>query len=86
MSIEKKGSKKLQVSIVFRNPNITTLKDECHMPIANMLINDVFGHRIIRFLDGNTGLIQILMAEEDMSKMAFKCPGLFVFWVGCHDF
>jgi hypothetical protein len=45
------------------------------MPIADMLINNAFGHRVIIFLDGNAGYNQIFMAEDDMSKMTFRCPG-----------
>jgi hypothetical protein len=45
------------------------------MPIADMLINNASGHRVISFLDGNAGYNQIFMAEEDMSKTAFRCPG-----------
>ena len=53
------------------------------MPIADMLINEASGHRVISFLDGNAGYNQIFMAEEDTSKTAFVCPrfvGLFE-WV-----
>jgi hypothetical protein len=45
------------------------------MPIVNMFINNASRHRVISFLDGNTGYNQIFMAEEDMSKMVFRCPG-----------
>jgi hypothetical protein len=45
------------------------------MPIADMLISDALGHRVISFLDGNAGYNQIFMAEEDMSKTAFIYPG-----------
>jgi hypothetical protein len=45
------------------------------MPIADMIINNASGHRVISFLDGNAGYNQIFMAKEDMSKMAFRCPG-----------
>jgi hypothetical protein len=45
------------------------------MPIADMLINNASGHRLISFLDGNAGYNQIFMAEEDMSKTTFYCPG-----------
>jgi hypothetical protein len=45
------------------------------MPIADMLINNASRHRAISFLDGNAGYNQIFIAEEDMSKMAFRCPG-----------
>ena len=45
------------------------------MPIADMLINEDSGHRVISFLDGNASYNQIFMAEEDTSKTAFRCPG-----------
>ena len=45
------------------------------MHIADMLINEAFGHRVISFLDGNVGYNQIFMAEEDTSKTTFRCPG-----------
>jgi hypothetical protein len=53
------------------------------MHIADMLINEASGHRLISFLDGNADYNKIFMAEEDMSKTTFICPrfiGLFE-WV-----
>jgi hypothetical protein len=73
--MEKKNTGKIQVCIDFCNLNKATPKDEYLMPIANMLINNAFGHRVINFLYGNAGYNQIFMAEEDMSKTAFCCPG-----------
>jgi hypothetical protein len=73
--IEKKGTKKLRVCIDFRDLNKATPKDEYPMPITNFLVNDAFGHRIFSFLDGNAGYNQIFMADEDISKTAFICPG-----------
>ena len=61
--------------IDFRDLNKTTPKDEYPMPIADILINEASGHRVISFLDGNSGNNQIFMVEEDMSKTATKCPG-----------
>ena len=75
MAVEKKDFGKIRVYIDFRDLNRAAPKDEYPMPIADMLINDALGHRVISFLDGNAGSNQIFMAEEDMSKTAFICPG-----------
>jgi hypothetical protein len=73
--VEKKGTSKICVCIDFHNLNRATPKDEYPMPIADMLVNDSFGHKVISFLDGNDGYNQIFMAEEDMYKTTFRCPG-----------
>nr|CAH66649.1 OSIGBa0146I21.6 [Oryza sativa]CAH66655.1 OSIGBa0092J07.1 [Oryza sativa] len=70
--VEKKGSGKIRVCI---DLNKATPKDEYPRPIADMMINDASGHKVISFLDGNAGYNQIFMAEEDMYKTAFRCPG-----------
>jgi hypothetical protein len=70
-----KNTGKIRLCIDFHNLNKVTPKDECPMPIADMLINNIFGHRVISFLDGNAGYNQIFMAEEDMSKTVFRCSG-----------
>ena len=61
--------------IDFRDLNKATPKNEYPMPIADMLINEASGHHVISFLDGNAVYNQIFMAEEDISKTAFRCPG-----------
>ena len=71
MPVEKKDSGKIRLCIDFKNLNKATPKDEYPMPIADMLINEASGHRVINFLDGNTSYNQIFMPEEDTSKMAF---------------
>jgi hypothetical protein len=73
--VEKKNTSKIRVCIDFHNLNKATPKDEYSMSIADMLINNAFGHRVINFLGGNAGCNQIFMAGEDMSKMAFRCLG-----------
>jgi hypothetical protein len=73
--VEKKGSSKIRVCIDFRNLNRATPKDEYPMSIADMLINDASGHKVLNFLDGNASYNQIFMAEEDMYKTTFRCPG-----------
>jgi hypothetical protein len=73
--VEKKNTNKIQVRIDFRNLNKTTPKDEYPMPIADMLINNASGHRIITISDGNASYYQIFTTDEDMSKTTFRCPG-----------
>jgi hypothetical protein len=80
--VEKKNTRKIQVCIDFRNLNKAIPKDEYPMPIADMFINNASGHRVISFLDNNAGYNQIFMAEEDMSKTAFRCPDLSVYLNG----
>jgi len=40
-----------------------------------MLVDAAVGHKVISFMDGNTGYSQIFMTEEDIHKTAFRCPG-----------
>jgi hypothetical protein len=80
--VEKKNADKIRVCIDFRNLNKATPKDEYPMPIADMLINNAFGHRIISFLDDNAGYNQIFMAKENMSKMTFVVLVLLVYLNG----
>jgi hypothetical protein len=73
--VEKKNTGKIRVCIDFRNLNRATSKDEYPMSIANLLINNASGHKVLSFLDGNAGYNQIFMAKEDVSKMTFRCLG-----------
>jgi len=49
--------------------------DDYPMPVADLLVNAAAGHRIISFMDDNAGYNQIFMAEEDIPKTTFRCPG-----------
>jgi hypothetical protein len=73
VSVEKKGTGK--ICIDFHNLNRAAPKNEYHMPIADMLVNDSSVHKVISFLDGNVRYNQIFMDEEDMYKTVFMCPG-----------
>jgi hypothetical protein len=69
-----------RVCMDFRDLNRATPKDKYLMPVAETLINTAAGHKILSFMDGNTGYNQIFMAPEDIHKIAFRVPevvGLF---------
>ncbi|KAL1363986.1 hypothetical protein AAHE18_03G185900 [Arachis hypogaea] len=65
---------KLRVCIDFRDLNSATPKDKYPIPIADMLIDSIGGHEILSFMDGYSGYYQIYIAEEDVSKTAFRFP------------
>jgi hypothetical protein len=67
------GSGKIIVCVDFWDLNRATLKDP--MRIADDRINKAHRHKVIRFLDGNAGYNQIFMADEDVAKTGFWCPG-----------
>lgn len=45
------------------------------MPVAEMLVNSAIGFEYLSILDGYFGYNQILIAEDDVPKKAFRCPG-----------
>jgi hypothetical protein len=46
------------------------------MPVADLLVDAVAGHKVISFMDGNAaGYNQIFIAIEDISKTAFRYSG-----------
>jgi hypothetical protein len=73
--VEKKNTGKIWICVDFRNLNQATPKDECSMPIANLLVDSALGNKVISFLDGNAGYNQIFMVKEDVSKTVFHCSG-----------
>ena len=77
--IKKNGT--LRVCIDFRDLNNATPKDEYPMLVAEMLIDSVAGFEYLSMLDGYSGYNQIFIAEEDVSKTAFQCPGA----LGCYE-
>ena len=71
----RKKNGQLRVCIHFRDLNRATPRDEYPMPLADMLVDAAAGHKMMSFLDNNVGYNQILMAESDIHKTAFRCPG-----------
>jgi hypothetical protein len=47
--VEKKNTGKIRICVDFRNLNKATLKDEYPMPVAEALINNASGNRMISF-------------------------------------
>ncbi|KAI5335374.1 hypothetical protein L3X38_025507 [Prunus dulcis] len=45
------------------------------MPMADMLVGGAAHNQLLSFMDGNAGYNQIMVAEEDIHKTAFMCPG-----------
>lgn len=74
MPVLKKNGK-LRVCIDFRNLNIAKPKDEYPMPTVDSLVDSTAGHVIYSFMDGYSRYNQIYIAEEDIHKTAFRCPG-----------
>ena len=70
-----KKNGKLRVCIDFRNLNKAMPMDGYPMTIVDLLVDAAAGHKVISFVDGNAGYNQIFMAEEDIHKIAFRCPG-----------
>ncbi|KAM1184237.1 hypothetical protein ACFX15_013225 [Malus domestica] len=70
-----KKSGALRICIDFRNLNLATPKDEYTMPISDLLIDAAANHEMLSFMDGHAGYNQIFIAEADVHKTAFRCPG-----------
>ena len=43
--------------------------------MADTLVDGAAKHEILSFMDGYAGYNQIFIAEEDVHKTAFRCPG-----------
>ncbi|BBH05586.1 transposable element gene [Prunus dulcis] len=43
--------------------------------MADLLVDRAAKHEILSFMDGHSGYNQIFIAEEDVHKTAFRCPG-----------
>ncbi|MCI58945.1 pol polyprotein, partial [Trifolium medium] len=45
------------------------------MPVAEMLIDSAADFEYLSMLDGYSRYNQIFIAEDDVPKAAFRCPG-----------
>ncbi|CAL2246874.1 unnamed protein product [Prunus armeniaca] len=60
---------------VERNLNEASPKNEYPMPMADMLVDGATYNQMLSFMDGNAGFNQIMVAEKDIHKTSFMCPG-----------
>ncbi|CAN6542153.1 unnamed protein product [Malus baccata var. baccata] len=67
--------KAVRCCVDYRNINGATPKDEYPMHMADLSIDAVAKHKVLSFMDGNCGYNQIMMAQEDIHKTTFRCPG-----------
>ncbi|CAL2276220.1 unnamed protein product [Prunus armeniaca] len=65
----------LRVCNHYRNLNLATPKDGYPMPVSNLLVDGAAKHELLSFMDSHAGYNQIFIAEEDVHKTAFRCPG-----------
>ncbi|XP_021802935.1 uncharacterized protein LOC110747031 [Prunus avium] len=65
----------VRICVDYRNLNEASPKDEYPMPMADMLVDGAAQNQMLSFMDGNAGYNQIMVAEEDIHKTAFMCPG-----------
>ncbi|VVA37637.1 PREDICTED: LOW QUALITY PROTEIN, partial [Prunus dulcis] len=65
----------VRICVDYRNLNEASPNDEYPMPMADMLVDGAAHNQMLSFMDGNAGYNQIMMAEQDIHKTAFMCPG-----------
>ncbi|CAL2247351.1 unnamed protein product [Prunus armeniaca] len=65
----------IRICMDYRNLNEASPKDEYPMPMADMLVDGAAHNQMLSFMDGNVGYNQIIVAEEDIHKTTFMCPG-----------
>ncbi|CAL2255640.1 unnamed protein product [Prunus armeniaca] len=70
-----KNTGALRVCTDYRNLNLATPKDEYPMLLSDLLADGTAKHEVLSFMDGHAGYNQIFIAEEDVHKTAFRCPG-----------
>jgi len=70
----------LRVCIDFRDLNQATPKEEYPMLEAEKLVDSAACYEYLSMKDSYSGYNQIYIAEEDVLKIAFRCPGALGFY------
>jgi hypothetical protein len=64
-----KKNGKLRVCIDFRNLNKATLMDDYPMPVADVLVDDATGHKIISFMDRTQDITRSSWQKRTYQKL-----------------
>ena len=72
--VVKKKNDKWRVCVDFTDLNRACPKDPFPMPKIDKLVDAIYGHPRISFLDAFQGYHQIALAPEDQGKTAFISP------------
>ena len=72
--VVKKKNGKWRVCVDFTDLNRACLKDPFPMPKIDQLVDAIYGHLRMSFLDSFQGYHQIALAPKDREKMAFISP------------
>ena len=72
--VVKKKNGKWRVCFDFTDLNRACLKDPFPMPKIDQLVNAIYGHSRMSFLDNFRGYHQIALATEDQEKTTFISP------------
>ena len=72
-----KKNAKVRVCVDFRDLNAATLRDMYVMPITDVLVDSIANNELLSFMDGFSRYNQILIVVDNISKIAFRCPGSF---------
>ncbi|KAI5328000.1 hypothetical protein L3X38_027396 [Prunus dulcis] len=75
MPVLERKTRAVRICVDYRNLNEASPKDEYHMPMVDMLVDGAAHNQMLSFMDGNAGHNHIMVAEEDIHKTAFMCPG-----------
>ncbi|KAI5317538.1 hypothetical protein L3X38_037245 [Prunus dulcis] len=65
----------VRICVDYRNLNEASPNGVYPMPMADMLVDGAAHNQMLSFMDSNVGYNQIMVAEEDIHKTAFMCPG-----------
>lgn len=72
-----KKNDKVYFYINFKNLNNATPKDECPMPLTDMLVYLAIENALFSFMDGHSRYNHIFIGKDDLNKITFRCLRLF---------